>query len=127
MRTTAAGWRALALAAAGLFAMAVIGAAPGSPYQPLLTPAGRPRGPLTGLATWLGLDKIPGDPIVAFGALASIFAVIGFLVLLQAAFHGRVGVRPVAALVVGAHALLLQLPLLFSRDVYSYAFYGRIA
>jgi alpha-1,6-mannosyltransferase len=127
MRTTAAGWRALALAAAGLFAMAVIGAAPGSPYQPLLTPAGRPRGPLTGLATWLGLDKIPGDPIVAVGALASIFAVIGFLVLLRAAFHGRVGVRPVLALVVGAHALLLELPLLFSRDVYSYAFYGRIA
>jgi alpha-1,6-mannosyltransferase len=33
----------------------------------------------------------------------------------------------VAVLVVGAHALLLLVPLLFSRDVYSYAYYGRIA
>ena len=38
--TTADGWRALALAAAGLVAMAIVAAAPGSPYQPLLTPAG---------------------------------------------------------------------------------------
>jgi alpha-1,6-mannosyltransferase len=107
--------------------MALVGAAPGSPYQPLLTPAGRPRGPLTDLAVRLGLDKIPGNPILAVGAMASAFAVIGFLLLVRAAYHGRVGLGPVAGLVLGAHALLLQLPLLFSRDVYSYAFYGRIA
>ena len=125
--TTAGGVRALALAAVGLFAMAVVGAAPGSPYQPLLTPAGQPHGPLTALAVRLGLDRIPGNPVLAVGVLASILAVGGFLVLLRAAFHGRVGVGPVAALVIAAHGLLLGLPLLFSRDVYSYAFYGRIA
>jgi alpha-1,6-mannosyltransferase len=127
MRTTAAGWRALALAAAGLFAMAVVGAAPGSPYQPLLTPGGRPHGPLTDLAVRLRLDAIPGNPILALGAVVSIGAVVAFLLLLRAAYHGRVGIWPVVTLVLGAHALLLGLPLLFSRDVYSYAFYGRIA
>ncbi len=124
---TADGARALALAAAGLFAMAVVGAAPGSPYQPLLTLHGQPHGPLTDLAVRLGLSRIPGNPILAVGVAASILAVGGFLLLLRAAFHGRVGVAPVAALVVAAHGLLLGLPLLFSRDVYSYAFYGRIA
>jgi Glycosyltransferase family 87 len=107
--------------------MAIVGAAPGSPYQPLLTSGGRPHGPLTTLAGWMGLDAIPGDPILAVGAMAAAFAVIGFLLLLRAAFHGRVGVGPVVGLVLAAHASLLQLPLLFSRDVYSYAFYGRIA
>jgi len=124
---TADGARALALAAAGLFAMAVVGAAPGSPYQPLLTLHGQPHGPLTDLAVRLGLAGIPGNPILAVGVAASILAVGGFLLLLRAAFHGRVGVAPVAALVVAAHGLLFGLPLLFSRDVYSYAFYGRIA
>jgi len=124
--TTAEGVRALALAVAGLFAMAVVGAAPGSPFQPLLTPSGQPHGLLTDLAHRLGLSSIPGNPIVVVGALVSLFAVGGFLVLLRAAFRGRVGLGPVAALVIAGHALVLQLPLLFSRDVYSYAFYGRI-
>ncbi len=124
---TTDGARALALAAVGLIAMALVGAAPGSPYQPLLTPAGEPHGPLTELAVRLGLSRIPGNPIVAVGVAASALAIGGFLLLLRAAFHGRIGVGPVAALVVAAHALLLGLPLLFSRDVYSYAFYGRIA
>jgi alpha-1,6-mannosyltransferase len=125
--TTAKGWRSLAVATAGILAMTLVAAAPGSPYQPLLTPDGRPRGPITALAVRLGLSSIPGNPILAVGAVASAFAVIGFLLLLRAAYHGRVGTGPVAALVIGAHALLLGVPLLFSRDVYSYAFYGRIA
>ena len=124
---TTDGARALALAAVGLLAMAIVGAAPGSPYQPLLTHAGEPHGPLTALAVRLGLSRIPGNPILAVGVAASVLAISGFLLLLRAAFHGRIGVGPVAALVVAAHALLLGLPLLFSRDVYSYAFYGRIA
>jgi alpha-1,6-mannosyltransferase len=38
-----------------------------------------------------------------------------------------VSVRTVVALVVGAHLALFFVPLLFSRDAYSYAYYGRIA
>jgi len=126
-RTSIDGWRALALAVVGLLAMAIVGAAPGSPYQPLLTPGGHPRGPLTEIAMRLHLDAIPGDPILFVGVVVSIVAVLGFLALLRATFRGQVGLGAVAALVIGAHALLLWLPLLFSRDVYSYAYYGRIA
>ena len=107
--------------------MALVGAARRSPYQPMLTPSGQPHGPLTEIAQRLGLASIPGDPILAVGVAASVLAMVGFLLLLRAAYRGRVGVGPVAVLVVAAHALVLQLPLLFSRDVYSYAFYGRIA
>ena len=34
--------------------------------------------------------------------------------------------RMVVLLAVAFHVLVLTLPLLFSRDVYSYAYYGRI-
>jgi len=117
----------LAFAAVGLFAMAVIGATPRSPYQPTLTPNGRPKGPLRDLATWLHLDLVHGDPQLAIGVLVALVATAGFLLLLREAFRGTVTVGAIAALVVGAHALLLFVPLLFSNDVYSYAYYGRIA
>jgi hypothetical protein len=125
-RTSRDGRRAVALAAIGLFAIAVVGAAPRSPFQPLLTPGGQPHGPLTAIATWVGLDRIPGNPVLSVGVVVLAVAVLGFLSLLRATFHGRVGLGAVAGLVIGAHALLLGLPLLFSRDVYSYAYYGRI-
>ena len=52
---------------------------------------------------------------------------VSFLLLLREAFHERVSPR--TAFVLSAIYLLAiaLLPLLFSRDVYSYAFYGRIA
>jgi alpha-1,6-mannosyltransferase len=125
--TTSAGRAALILAGAGIVAMSIVAATPGSPYQPLLTPRGEPRGILRDVAVWLHLDRIPGDPILAVGVLAMVVATVAFLYLLREAFRGHVSVRWVAVLVVSAHALLLFVPLLFSRDVYSYAYYGRIA
>jgi alpha-1,6-mannosyltransferase len=125
--TTSAGLRALLLAAAGIVAMAIVAATPGSPYQPRLTTRGQPHGVVRDLAVWLHLDRIPGDPLLAVGVLAMLLATGGFLYLLRAAFRGQVSVRAVAVVVVAAHGLLLLVPLLFSRDVYSYAFYGRIA
>jgi hypothetical protein len=118
---------ALILATTGIVAMAVVAAAPGSPYQPRLTARGQPHGILRDVAVWLHLDRIPGDPILAVGVLAMVVATVAFLLLLRAAFRGEVSVRAVAVVVIGAHALLVLVPLLFSRDVYSYAFYGRIA
>jgi len=107
--------------------MSIVAAAPGSPYQPLLTARGQPRGVLRDVAVWLHLDRIPGDPILAVGVAAMLLATAAFLYLLRETYRGHVSVRLVAVLVVAAHALLLLVPLLFSRDVYSYAYYGRIA
>jgi alpha-1,6-mannosyltransferase len=125
--TTRAGVVAVTLAAVGIGAMAVVAASPGSPYQPILTPNGQPKGWLRDLAGGLGLGAIHGDPQLLVATAVSVAAVGAFLLLLREAFRGGVSVRAVAAVVIGAHLLLLFVPLLFSRDVYSYAFYGRIA
>src|SRR5436309_688612 len=107
--------------------MAIVATTPGSPYQPLLTPRGQPHGILRDFAVGLHLDRLQGDPLLAIGVMATVVATAAFLLLLREAFRGTVSVRAVAVVVVGAHVLLLLVPLLFSRDVYSYAFYGRIA
>ncbi|MGZ4132579.1 MAG: glycosyltransferase 87 family protein [Actinomycetota bacterium] len=125
--TTPSGVVAVTLVALGIGAMAVVAAAPGSPYQPILTPNGQPKGWLKDLAVRLGLGSIHGDPQLFIATAMSVVAVGAFLLLLREAFRGGVSVRAVATLVIGAHVLLLFVPLLFSRDVYSYAFYGRIA
>jgi alpha-1,6-mannosyltransferase len=67
------------------------------------------------------------DRLIAAGVGVTIFSVATFFLLLIAAWRGEVSVRTILALVVGYHVVVLMLPLLFSHDVYSYAFYGRIA
>jgi hypothetical protein len=121
------GSRALLLAGLGILFMAIVAATPGSPYQPPLPAGGLPHGILRDVAVALHLDRLQGDPLLAISVVAALLATAAFLLLLREAFRGRVSVGAVAIFVVGAHALLLLVPLLFSRDVYSYAFYGRIA
>lgn len=116
------------LAVAGFLVCAFVAAAPGSPFQPVLPAGAEPSGPLTALATAAGLDRLTGSWLVAAGVLAAALAVAGFLVLLRETWRGTVRLRTVAVLAVIANVVVVALvPLLFSRDVYSYAFYGRIA
>ena len=115
-------------AIAGFSACALVAAAPGSPFQPVLPAGAEPGGPLTGLASAIGLDRLTGSWLVAVGVFAAALAVAGFLVLLRETWLGTVRLRTVVVLAVGANIVVIALvPLLFSRDVYSYAFYGRIA
>src|SRR5438309_7467326 len=107
--------------------MAIAASTPGSPYQPLLTPRGQPHGILRDVAVGLHLDRLQGDPLLAIGVVGALVGTVGFLLLVREAFRGTVSVPAVLLLVVAAHAVLLLGPLLFSRDVYSYAFYARIA
>jgi hypothetical protein len=79
------------------------------------------------LASALGLDRLAGSWLIAAGVVAVAFAVAGFLVLLRETWRGTVSLRTVVVLAVAANVVVVALvPLLFSRDVYSYAFYGRI-
>ncbi len=55
-----------------------------------------------------------------------IAAGVAFLLVLWAAERGEVSTRTVVTLAVAYHVVVLLLPLLLSRDVFSYAFYGRI-
>ena len=115
------------LAGLGLAAMAVVGAAPGSPYQPLLLPELEPSGPLRAVAGGTGFADLGGDVSLAVATLVTVVAVLAFLYLLREALLRRVSMRAVVVLVVAAHLALLFVPLLYSRDVYSYALQGRIA
>ena len=121
------GRRALEWSAATLGAFAVLGATPGSPFQPELAPGGEPRGPLTALARLLQLDVLGPTTITFVGVAVVVAAGVAFVRLLVEARRGTISTRAILVLVVSAHAVLLLLPLLYSRDVYSYAIYGRIA
>ena len=107
----------------GVAAFAVIASAPGSPLRPLQPSA---SAPLEGAAETLGLaNRSLGTLIVLTGVGLGI-TIGGFLVFLRQAERGRVSLK--AALVLSVVSLLvtLFLPLLYSRDVYIYAMYGRI-
>lgn len=111
----------------GLTAMATAASVPGSPFHPLLTPGVVPVGPLAWVARALGVDGLHGSALVWAGVIAVLLATGGFLLMLREAWRGAVSVRTVVILAVAANAIVLTLPLLFSRDVYSYIAYGNIA
>ena len=75
----------------------------------------------------IGFDRSTGDQLVAVGIAVTVLTLATFSLLLIAAWRGDITLRTMLALVVGFHIVVLLLPLLFSHDVYSYAFYGRIA
>ena len=113
--------------ALGTAAVAVVAAVPGSPLQPLQPRGTRPGGPFRWLAGAVGVDALRGGALVALAVGAVALAALGFLLALRAAWRGEVGVRIVLGLTAVAHLAVLTLPLLLSRDVYSYGMYGRIA
>jgi hypothetical protein len=75
----------------------------------------------------VGVDGLHGNALAAVGVVAVALAAGAFALVLRQAWRGTIALRTVVALAIGYHAALLFLPLLFSRDVYSYAFYGKIA
>lgn len=107
--------------------LATVAATPGSPLQPVLPPSAQPAGPFRWLSGLVGLDRVHGNALAAVGVVAAVLVALGFLCVLREAWRGTVSVRLVIVLVVAYHIVVLSLPLLFSRDVYSYAYYGRIA
>lgn len=118
---------ALSASAASILFVALVAATPGSPFQPLLPADAQPSGPLRWLAGVVGLDRLGAGALATVGILAVAFAAIAFLLVLRAAWRAEVSVRTVIGLAVAYHVVVLFLPLLFSRDVYSYAYYGKIA
>ena len=114
----------VALSAAFL-ATLVFGSVPGSPFQPVL-PA-PPGGPLAALGRLVGMDGIPATTAPFVGAALLALVAAAFVWVLAETRAGGVGTRTAWWLAVAAHVLVLLAPLLFSRDVYSYGAYGRIA
>jgi alpha-1,6-mannosyltransferase len=118
---------ALWLSVASVLFVAVVAATPASPFQPILPAGAEPAGPFRWLAGLVGLDALQGNALAAVGVVAVSFAAVAFLLVLRETWRGAIPTGTVVWLAVAYHMVVLLLPLLFSRDVYSYAYYGKIA
>jgi len=118
---------AIAGSIASVVLVAIVASVPRSPFQPVLPGSAGPSGPFRWLAELTALDSVHGSALVVVSVLTVTLAAAAFLAVLREAWQGTVSPRTVIGLAVAYHVAVLFLPLLFSRDVYSYAFYGRIA
>src|SRR4249920_521874 len=116
---------ALGASVASFVVMALVAATPGSPFTPILP--SEPGGPFRWLAELVGLDGMHGSALAAMGVVAVSSSAAAFVLVLRECRRGTISARTAIGLAVAYHVALLFLPLLFSRDVYSYAYYGRIA
>jgi hypothetical protein len=112
--------------AASVVFVATVAATPGSPFQPVLPAGAQSAGPFRALSDVLGLGGLSNGPLAAISVTAVAVAAAAFALVIREAWYGRLSVRTVVLLMIAYHAIVATLPLLFSRDVYSYAFYGRI-
>lgn len=118
---------ALGASAVSFAVVATVAATPGSPFTPILPPGAGPAGPFRWLSGLVGLDALDGTALAAVGVASVVGAAAAFALVLRQAWFGAVRARTVVWLAVAYHVAILFLPLLFSRDVYSYAYYGKIA
>ena len=120
-----AAWPAVAVAVVGFLAEVVVAAVPGSPLQPVLAPGAEPGGPFVWIAETIGLDRL-GNALPVASVLGVAAGMAGFVVLLRAAWRGDLSLRLVLGLSIAFHLAIVLLPLLVSRDVYSYIAHGQI-
>ena len=111
---------------AGYLAMAVVAGAPNSPLTVLLPPRVRPPGWATGLARVTGVVHVGRPRLIGVSLVLIVAVLAAFVGVLTEAWAGRV--RLTAALAASGISLAVSVaaPLLLSRDVYTYAAYGRI-
>jgi hypothetical protein len=124
---TRRGSLAVGASVASFLFVALVAVAPGSPLTPVLPPSAEAGGPFRKLAELVGLDAVHGNALAAVGVVAVVLAAAAFALVLRESWRGSLAPGTVIGLAVVYHVALLSLPLLFSRDVYSYAYYGKIA
>jgi hypothetical protein len=118
---------AIAAFVVGVSVTALIASVPGSPLHPALPAGATPGGPFGWLADVSGIDGLHGSALVVASLLSVAVSVAAFAFVLFEAWRGTLSLKTVVILAVAAHAVVLTLPLLVSRDVYSYIAYGNIA
>jgi hypothetical protein len=107
-------------------ALAVVASPPGSPFTPPLYPGGAAPGWLRGVADLLGLDALSREVVAVIGGVVIFALTASFLFALRSAWRREISMRSVLLVGVALHLLALAMPLFLSRDVYSYAIYGRM-
>jgi hypothetical protein len=106
--------------------VALVASRPGSPFTPPLYPGAEGFPPFRWAADTLGLDALSRDAVGVLGAAALFAAAGAFLFALNAAWRGALSIRRILAVALILHAVAVAVPLFLSRDVYSYAIYGRM-
>jgi hypothetical protein len=112
---------------AGVLCVVLVGGMATSPLSPALAPGTGPYPPLSTIVRALGLDALTDAGRAAASIVAVLFVTAGFLFALRSAWNGAMSVRLVTGLGIVFVVVATALPLLLSRDVYSYTMYGRIA
>lgn len=117
---------ALATLVAGYLGMAVVAGAPNSPLTVLLPAGTAPPASARSLADAAGLADVGRRGLTAVAWVLLVVVVAAFAVVVFEAWSKRI--RLAAVLIAAAWSLLIAVagPLLLSRDVYTYAAYGRI-
>ncbi|MGH2725058.1 MAG: hypothetical protein ACRDI0_12540 [Actinomycetota bacterium] len=106
--------------------VAALASRPRSPLTPPLAAGAEAPAWLAGLADVLGLSALPREAAAAVSAVFLVLAAGAFLYALREAWHRRLTLTHVVAVGVALHVLAVVVPLFLSRDVYSYAIYGRM-
>jgi alpha-1,6-mannosyltransferase len=106
--------------------VALVASVPESPFTPPLARGAEAPRILAGPASALGLDRLARDVAGVVGTVVLVAAAAAFVFALREVWRGRLSLRLVLLVGVALHALALITPLFLSRDVYSYAIYGRM-
>ena len=125
MTSVRARW-CLGVIVAGYIAIAIVAGAPESPLTVPVPVGARPPSWATDLAKAVGLDRVGRPGLTGVSWVLVVVVLAAFVLLLNEAWSGRV--RLSAVLVASAVGLAVSVaaPVLLSRDVYTYAAYGRV-
>jgi hypothetical protein len=93
---------------------------------PPLFPGAEAPGFLLWLTGALGIDALPREAVGVLAAVGLVAAAAAFVYALRDAWTGRLSLRRIVVVAFVLHAIALIIPLFLSRDVYSYAIYGRM-
>jgi alpha-1,6-mannosyltransferase len=106
--------------------VALLASRPGSPMTPPLFPGAEAPSFLRWLTRILGIDELSRDAVGILAAVALVAAAWSFVYALREAWAGRLTLRRIFWVAVILHVIAVIIPLFLSRDVYSYAIYGRM-
>ena len=126
VRTSIRATWSLAVLVAGYFAIAVAAGARNSPLTVLLPARTSPPSWATTLARSFGLDQVGRDGLTGIAWILVLVVLIAFALVLREAWSRRIRLSAVLFAAGVSLALAVAAPLLLSRDVYTYAAYGRI-
>jgi alpha-1,6-mannosyltransferase len=125
-RSTVPAWVPTAATVLTCVVVSLVASIPRSPFTPPLARGAEAPRLLAGTASFLGLDTLARDVAGLVGTIALVAAAAVFVFALREAWRGGLSLRLVLMVGVALHVLALVTPLFLSRDVYSYAIYGRM-